>query len=89
MSLINQITEAKISISDLTPTKIVNLAQTSHCPILLTNHGENLAVMQSISEYEAIEEERAFLKAISKGLVDIKEGRESDLESVKNKLGLN
>lgn len=88
MSLISQISKAKVPILDLTPAKIVNLTQTAHCPILLTDKGVNIAVMQTITDYEAIEEERAFLKAVSKGLIDIKEGRETDLEAVKKKLGL-
>ncbi|MBU1195190.1 MAG: hypothetical protein KKE62_05005 [Proteobacteria bacterium] len=46
------------------------------------------AVVQSLSDFEAESEERAFMKDILKGMVDLEEGREFSLEDVKNRLNL-
>ncbi len=79
-----------VPLSDLkvNPGKIVNRAKDSHRPILLTSRGRGVAVVQGLEEYENLEEERAFMKAVTQGLVDIKEGQEQSLEDVKNKLGI-
>ncbi len=80
-----------VPLSDLkvNPGKIVNRAQDTHRPILLTSRGRGVAVVQGLEEYENLEEERAFMKAVTQGLVEIKEGKEQSLEDVKKKLGLN
>lgn len=79
-----------VPLSDLkvNPGKIVNRAKDSHRPILLTSRGRGVAVVQGLEEYENLEEERAFMKAVTQGLVDIKEGKEQSLEDVKTKLGI-
>ena len=79
-----------VPLSDLkvNPGKIVNRAKDTHRPILLTSRGRGVAVMQGLEEYEKLEEERAFMKAVTKGLVDINDGNEQRLEEVKKKLGL-
>ena len=78
-----------VPLSDLkvNPGKIVNRAQDTHRPILLTSRGRGVAVVQGLEEYENLEEERAFMKAVTQGLVEIKEGKEQSLEDVKKKLG--
>jgi len=73
----------------INPGKIVNRAKDSHRPILLTSRGRGVAVMQGLNEYENHEEERAFIKAIAQGLMEIKEGKEQTLAEVKKKLGIN
>ncbi len=80
--------EDVIPLSDLkiNPGKIVNRAQDTHRPILLTSRGRGVAVVQGLEEYERLEEERAFMKAVTQGLVEIKEGKEQGLEDVKKKL---
>ncbi len=77
-----------VPLSDLkvNPGKVVNHAQDTHRPILLTNRGRGVAVMQSLEEYENLEEERVFMKAVTQGLVEIKEGKELSLADVKKKL---
>jgi len=45
--------------------------------------------VQSLEEYENLEEERAFMKAVTQGLVEIKEGKELSIAEVKKKLGIN
>lgn len=82
--------EDVIPLSDLkvNPGKVVNHANVSHRPILLTNRGRGVAVVQALDEYEKNEEERAFLKAVAQGMMDIKEGNEFTLSEVKKKLGI-
>ncbi len=79
-----------VPLSDLkvNPGKIVNRAKNSHRPILLTSRGRGVAVVQGLEEYENLEEERAFMKAITQGLVEIKEGKEQSIEDIKKKLGI-
>jgi len=80
-----------ISLSDLkiNPGKIVNRTKDTHRPILLTSRGRGVAVMQGLEEYENLEEERAFIKAIAQGLTEIKEGKAQSLDEAKKKLGIN
>ena len=82
--------EDVIPLSDLkvNPGKVVNHANDSHRPILLTNRGRGVAVVQALDEYGKHEEERAFLKAVAKGMMDVKEGNEISLSEVKKRLGI-
>ncbi len=79
-----------IPLTDLkvNPGKIVNHAKDSHRPILLTIRGRGVAVMQGLDEYEKNEEERAFMRAVTTGMMEIKEGKELELDEVKKKLGI-
>jgi hypothetical protein len=43
-------------------------------------------VVQALHDYESDVEERAFMKAIVKGIVDLEEGRELSLADVKKHL---
>ena len=74
-----------VPLSDLkvNPGKIVSRAQDTHRPILLTSRGRGVAVVQGLEEYENLEEERAFMKAVAQGLVETKEGKELSLADVK------
>ncbi len=47
-----------------------------------------MAVVQALTKYEADTEEREFLRAVVLGLMDLEEGRETDLAEVKTRLGL-
>ena len=47
------------------PGKVVRHAAEAHRPVLLTNRGRGVAVVQSVSDYEASEEERAFMRAVA------------------------
>lgn len=79
-----------VPLSDLkaNPGKIVNRAKDTHRPILLTSRGRGIAVVQGLDEYEQLEEERAFMKAVAQGLMEIKEGKEQDFNEAKKKLGI-
>jgi len=80
-----------VPLSDLkvNPGKIVNQAKDSHRPILLTSRGRGIAVMQGLEEFENHEEERAFVKAIAQGLLEVQEGKVQTADDVKRKLGIN
>ena len=82
--------EDVIPLSDLkvNPGKVVNHAKDTHRPILLTSRGRGVAVVQALDEYEKNEEERAFLRAVAQGMMDIKEGNEFSLKEVKSRLGM-
>jgi len=70
------------------PGKIVRRTQESHRPLLLTNRGRGVAVMQSLEDFEASEEEKAFLRAVVEGLSDLDSHRQVDLATAKRRLGL-
>ena len=72
----------------INPGRIVRQINESHRPILLTNRGRGVAVMQSLEDYEQAEEEKAFMRAVVEGLADLENNRESDLSDVKKRLGL-
>lgn len=82
--------EDVIPLSDLkvNPGKVVKQTSETHRPVLLTSRGRGVAVVQSLSEYETAEEERAFLRAVAKGLMDVREGRTLSLADARKKLGL-
>jgi prevent-host-death family protein len=69
------------------PGKIVNRTKNTHCPILLTGRGKGIAVVQGLAEFEKSQETREFMKSITQGLIEIKEGNELELDDVKMKLG--
>jgi len=79
-----------VPLSDLkvNPGKVVNQVDETHRPVLLTRRGRGVAVVQSLEDYETETEEKAFLRGVVEGLMDLEEGRELDLASVKNRLDL-
>jgi prevent-host-death family protein len=79
-----------VPISDLkvNPGRIVNQVDKTSRPVLLTSRGRGVAVVQSLKNYEAKEEEQAFLRGVVQGLMDVEEGREVSLADVKKRLGL-
>ena len=70
------------------PGKIVHQVDETRRPVLLTNRGRGVAVVQALADYEAESEERTFLRDVVQGLMDLEEGRETDLATVKQRLGL-
>lgn len=82
--------EDVIPLKDLkvNPGKVVNHTKDTHRPVLLTSRGRGVAVMQGLEEYEKNEEEREFMKAVATGLMEIREGKEQELDEVKKKLGI-
>ena len=70
------------------PGRVVRHAAESHRPVLLTRRGRGIAVVQSVADYEAAEEERAFMRAVVEGLADLETGRDISLLEAKVRLGL-
>ena len=70
------------------PGRVVKHAAESRRPVLVTSRGRGVAVVQSVEEFEAAGDERAFMRAVVEGLSDIEEGREVSLAEAKSRLGL-
>lgn len=70
------------------PGRVVRRVDETRRPVLLTSHGRGVAVVQSLSEFEAAQEERDFMRAVVVGLADIDAGRVIPLSDVKSELGL-
>jgi prevent-host-death family protein len=79
-----------VPLSDMkiNPGRVVNQVDKTRRPVLLTNRGRGVAVVQSLKDYETETNERAFLRDIVQGLMDMEEGREMNLADVKKRLGL-
>ena len=82
--------EDVIPLTDLkvNPGRVVKHAIDARRPVLLTSRGRGVAVVQSVTDYEAAEQERAFMRAVVTGLADIEAGRELSLAKAKARLGL-
>jgi prevent-host-death family protein len=72
----------------INPGKVLRHVADAHRPVLLTNRGRGVAVVQSVADYEAAEEERDFMRAVVAGLADFDAGRELSMEEAQVRLGL-
>jgi prevent-host-death family protein len=90
MQTSTKFSEDIVPLSDMkvNPGRVVNQVDTTRRPVLLTNRGRGVAVVQSLKDYETETDERAFLRDIVQGLMDLEEGREMNLADVKKRLGL-
>jgi prevent-host-death family protein len=81
--------EDVVPLSDLkvNPGKIILRTNDTHRPILLTSRGRGVAVVQSLEDYEKTAEELRFIKAVAKGLADVREGRTVTLDKAREILG--
>jgi prevent-host-death family protein len=88
--MITKFSEDVIPLTDLkaNPGRVVRHAAEAHRPVLLTSRGRGVAVVQSVTDYEAAEEERAFMRAVVAGLADLDAGREVSMAVAKARLGL-
>ena len=77
-----------IPLSDLkvNPGRVVKQVTDTGRPALLTRRGRGVAVVQGLDEFEAGEEERAFMRAVVGGLMDLEEGRELSLAEARHRL---
>ena len=82
--------EDVVPLTDLkvNPGKVVKQVVQGRRPALLTSRGRGVAVVQSLGDFEAAEEERAFMRAVVAGLADLESGREVSLETAKARLGM-
>ena len=79
-----------VPISDMkvNPGKVIRHASESHRPVLLTSRGRGVAVMQSVNDFEAAEEEKEFMRAVVRGLSDLDNHHALSFEEVRTRLGL-
>lgn len=68
------------------PARVIDQVAETHRPVLLTNRGKGVAVIQSLEDFEREAEERALMKAIAEGMEDLRQGRVSPLQDVKKRL---
>lgn len=82
--------EDVIPLSDLkvNPGKVINHAKESHRTVLVTSRGRGVAVVQGLEDFERDQAELDFVKAVAKGLMEIKSGDSVDLDEVKNQFNL-
>jgi prevent-host-death family protein len=90
MMMGTKFSEDVVPLTDLkvNPGRVVRHAADAHRPVLLTSRGRGVAVVQSVTDYEAAEEERAFMRAVVAGLADLEAGRELTFAQAKARLGL-
>jgi prevent-host-death family protein len=90
MSVAPKFSKDIVPLSDLkvNPGRIVHQVDETHRPVLLTSRGRGVAVVQALSEYEADSEERAFMRSVVAGLVELDAGLDVDIDEVKARLGL-
>jgi prevent-host-death family protein len=81
--------EDVIPLSDLkvNPGKVVSRVNDTHRPVLLTSRGRGVAVVQGLDDYEKTAEDLRFIKAVARGLADIREGNTVTLTEAKKILG--
>ena len=82
--------EDVVPLSDLkiNPGKIITRANNTKRPILVTSRGRGVAVVQGLEEYEILEEKVEFMQAVAHGLIEVREGKVTDLTDAKRILGL-
>ena len=85
-----KIPEDTLSLAELKadPDKLIRQVTRTQQPLLLTSGGRGVAVMQSVTAYEADREERMFMRAVAQGLADVDAGRVLTLQEAKRRLGL-
>lgn len=82
--------EDVVPLSDMkvNPGRVVKHSVEAHRPVLLTSRGRGVAVMQALDDYETGTEERAFMRAVIQGLMELEQKQEIPLLEVKKRLGL-
>lgn len=68
------------------PGKVLKQVSETHRPALLTNRGRGVAVMQTLGDYEKVQEENAFMRAVVNGMSDLESGRTFGLKEAKKRL---
>lgn len=66
------------------PGKVIRHVSEAHRPVLLTSRGRGVAVVQDLRDYEKIEEECSFMRAVVRGMVELDQGHETSLAEIKN-----
>ncbi len=79
-----------VPLSDMkvNPGRVGSQVDKTRRPVLLTNRGRGVAVVQSLQDYETQTEELEFMRGVVRGLMELEEGWEMDIADVKKRLGL-
>ena len=79
-----------VALSDMkvNPGRVVSQVGKTRRPVLLTNRGRGVAVLQSLEDYETQTEELAFLRGVVQGLMDLERGARNESCRRKERLGL-
>ena len=79
-----------VPFSDLkvNPGKIVGQVQDTHRPVLVTSRGRGVAVVQGLDDFEQTAEELRFVKAVARGLADVREKKTVSLNEARKSLGI-
>jgi len=77
-----------LSAVKVNPGKLVRQTGETHRPVLLTNRGKGVAVIQSLEDFEKAADERDFMRAVMQGAVEIDAGQGIAVSEVKDRLGL-
>jgi len=90
VAMSTKFSEDVIPLTDLktNPGRVMKHVSDAHRPVLLTSRGRGVAVVQSVADYEQTEEERAFMRAVVEGLMDLEAGQEVSLAKARKRLGL-
>jgi len=82
--------EDVIPLGDLkiNPGKVLRQIKQTRRPVLVTSHGRGEAVVQPLEDFEAAQEERAFMRAVVEGLTDIEMGHTLTLDQLRERLGI-
>lgn len=83
--------EDVVPLTDLktSPGRVVKHTAETHRLVPVTSRGRSVALVRSVADFEAAEEERAFIRAVVEGrLVDLDAGREVGLAEARARLGL-
>ena len=80
-----------ISLTDLKNNvgKVVKRVIETNRPVHLTSGGREVAVFQSLSEFNRKEQERQFMRGVVQGVLDLESGREHELSEVRERLERN
>ena len=69
--------------------KVVKRVVETNRPVHLTSGGREVAVIQSVSEYNRKEQQRQFMRGVVQGVLDLESGREHEPSEVRERLERN
>ncbi len=70
------------------PDELVRRVAESGRVTFITSRGREVAVMQSVADFERSREECDFMRAVVAGLNDLEAGREVSLDEARSRLGI-
>lgn len=77
-----------VTVLKINSASVIRHTAKAHRPVLLTSRGKGIAVLQSLEDYERIQEENEFIKAVLQGEAELKAGKGLSASEVKRRLKL-